>query len=426
MVVHRTLLFLHEDGVENAKLRDSFHEQGYSLVSVNLDDFSPLALPETIPAGILAKVSPENLLFVEKIQHIVEFYQVFDIPVLGLLSSTLPVEIDVFDSVLLEPAYVDQIVLRMGGLIRLRQMEREINLRLKTLEKDFNLQPNLPSPSKQSRFNILFIGKASPEFMVIINALQKRNVNVVAAFTSFTAFEYLYEQTFDAVVINGLGTIEPAKTIVETMRKNALLYHVPTLMLIDRDTFSEHDFFFLKGLNDVIDAKSAPEQISSRIIEQANFYRLHERLKFEFGGLGGQDCTYPGTDLYSKTFFNAHIARLAQDCRRRNQPLSLSLIRVKPNKTYKKSETDTAYSEVGKIIKNLLRMQDTVARMEPNLFSIAFPGQTTAELKPVADRLSAVLNCASIGTDEFGAPLKLSFELALHALTEPETSQNVA
>ena len=426
MTHQKYVLYLHEDDNVDSTLEQAFLTRGFQVHSCHLNDFNTQNLAIVAPVGILANITPDNLRFVDDIQAVFDHYQRPDIPVLGLLSSTLPVEVNIFDSVLLAPAYPEQIILRLQGLIRLRSMEQEINLRLTTLREDFGIQPDLPKAKDPTRFNILFIGKATPEFMVIINALQKRNVNVVAAFTSFTAFEYLYEQTFDAVVMNGLGTIEPAKTIIETMRKNAKLYHVPTLMIVDPKSFSEHDAMFLKGLNDFLDAGSNPEEISSRIIEQANFYRLHDRLKLDFGALGNDECLDAGTSLYNRAFFNAHLARLNQFCSQNQQPLSLSLIRIKPKKGKSPAHLGDAYEQIGAMLKNLLRMQDTVARLEPNVFAVAFPGQDTEELKPVADRLASVLRCASLTSYQDGHPIHFDIEITLNSLNQAERKSHVA
>ena len=67
-------------------------------------------------------------------------------------------------------------------MIRLGQMEHEIIRRVETLREDFNVEYTLCDEVLNNPFRILFIGKATPDFMIIINALQKKNVEVVAAF----------------------------------------------------------------------------------------------------------------------------------------------------------------------------------------------------------------------------------------------------
>ena len=85
-----------------------------------------------------------------------------------------------------------QIANRVNAMIRLGAMDAEITRRLETLREDFNQHPDIGDLSPDRKFRVLFIGKASPSFMVVINALQDKGVEVIAAFTSFSAFDYLH------------------------------------------------------------------------------------------------------------------------------------------------------------------------------------------------------------------------------------------
>ena len=224
----KTILILSDRDYLNDQINGAFVERGLSVASLPFDGFTDSQLPKSPPKAIIFKLEQYRENTEDIIAQIKSHYPNVNLPVLALLSAKPESETGGFDSVLLAPYHPFQIVLRVSALMRLAEMEQEITLRLQTLEEDFYVKPEIPEPSTDSRFKILFIGKASPEFMVIINALQKEHVNVVAAFTSFTAFDFLYEQTFDTVVINGLKSTEPAFSIVETMRKNAKLYHVPS------------------------------------------------------------------------------------------------------------------------------------------------------------------------------------------------------
>lgn len=398
-------------------IKRAFEASGFDPVGLNLGWRGNEKLPEHPPLAIIVKTENSS----EKIEKIVSVIKVhyadMNIPVLALMASTPPLAEHPFDSVLLEPCHPAQIVLRTIGLIRLAHMEQEIGLRLETLEQDFGIAHERPIASESDPFNILFIGKASPEFMVVINALQRKNVRVVAAFTSFTAFDYLYEQTFDAVVMNGLASMVSALSVTQTMRKNAKLYHVPALLLADDIGESEQDDVYNAGMNDILDAGSNLEDISARVLEQANFHRMHQTLKHEFGMLGGDLCTDRATQLYNKSFFNAHLTRVFKFYDVQDMPISLCLIRVSPEDD---SKSDTAisasYQQIGVMIKHLVRLQDITARLAPNLFAIAFPGQSAGQLEPVVERIKSILKCATLSDPLTGAPLKIKLELTMTTL----------
>jgi len=292
-------------------------------------------------------------------------------------------------------------------MIRLGQMEREIVRRVDTLREDFNIDYELSDEALRNPFRILFIGKATPDFMVIINALQKKNVEVVAAFTSFSAFDFLHERSFDAVVMNALEQSEPALTISETMRRNAKLFHVPTLFLVNSETFKDHDLAYQKGARDIISAHADTEEISGRILELANYHRIHDQLKKEFGAVGGSDCLDPATGVFNQSFFRAHMRRVCSALQKTKEPVSLMALRVRPNAHFEvpAAKVAEAIAQIGTMLKSLVRMQDITTRLEDDVFMIAFPGQDRASVLPVIDRISGIVDCAAFesGDTEKGA-----------------------
>ncbi|MEE9273629.1 MAG: hypothetical protein V3U57_10245 [Robiginitomaculum sp.] len=406
----------------------AFEKHNICLLHSHFDKYDEKTLPVEPPNIIVVDLTETKAYTVEH-ENIVKLiraqYPMHTIPVLALLKSVIDEMSEQFDSILLQPIHADQIAMRANSLIRLSQMQREITLRLHTLSQNFNEVPPLPQLGDKHRFSILFIGKATPKFMVIINALQDKNVSVVAAFTSFTAFDYLYEKNFDAVVMNGLGTIELAYSITETMRKNAKLYHVPALLLVDKKTFDDCDTVYKVGMNDIIDTSVSLDEISARILEQANFHRTHKHLKHRFQTLGSVTVIDQETGLFNQHFFNAHMRRVSDVYSKLGKPVTLALIRF-TSKTPQDKLTESAFKQIGSMIRNLVRMEDTPARLDANIFAIAFMGHTVAQLKPVHERLSSILKCAIIAHPETGAPMQMNMEITFNALTEQIQRSNVA
>lgn len=419
MSAANTVLILSDVPAANAEISKQFEESGFSPAHLGFTTLTDKRLPQTAPACIVLILRQYHVDFKSILKRVSSKFSAVNIPVLALVDSVPPFAIDIFDSVLLQPCHPQQIVLRATALIRLAQMEREIDLRLETLDQDFGQTDMLKNREDKTKLSILFIGKASPEFMVIINALQRNNVQVIAAFTSFTAFDYLYEKKFDAVVMNGLESTEPAFTVAETMRKNAKLYHVPALLLVNGELFGEQDQAYQKGISDIISAGSPIEEIRTRLLEQANFHRTHENFKKDFGNLGGEHCLDATTGLYNSTFFNAHLKRLSAYYEARGLPTAICLIRVK----YENSDMDqvslaAAYQQVGNMIKNLVRIQDVTARMNTNLFAIAFPGQAAEQLNSVSNRIASILECASLTDPISGEVLNIKLEVAMNTLND--------
>ncbi len=402
-----TVLIATDNTRESSYVREALEKQGYGVQVCEFDGRTLKGTPVVAPSAVLFVFSD----YIEKTPKIITALKTHfapkDIPFIGALTRQGDIDTTVFDSVIFPPAHVTQIANRVSSMIRLGQMEREIIRRVDTLREDFNINYELTDEALRNPFRILFIGKASPDFMVIINALQKKNVEVVAAFTSFSAFDFLHERTFDAVVMNALEQSEPALTISETMRRNAKLFHVPTLFLVNPDKFEDYDLAYQKGARDIISSGADTEEISGRILELANYHRIHSQLKREFGNVGGKDCLDAETGVFNAAFFTAHLRRVCETMRLTQEPISLMAIRVRPNAHFEISATkiNEAIAQIGTMLKSLVRMQDITARMDADVFMIAFPSQDRASVEPVIDRISGIVDCAAFesGDAEKGA-----------------------
>ena len=410
------LLLISDDEIARA-IESELSDAGFISIAAKTDNVFAIADLEFAPSVILIDSPQIERGHLPAITAAEALSPGISIPVLGLVESTPPIEIPRLDSILVAPYHAKQIVQRVFSLIRLSEMEREIGLRLETLKSDFGYAGGLPKQNGNERLSILFIGQAAPEFMVIVNALQKKNVSVVAAFTSFTAFDYLYEQDFDAVMINGLTSTEPAFTVASTMRKNAKLFHVPAILLVNTKNFIDHDAAYTSGVNDIIDADAPLLEISARLLEQANFHKMHQSLKRDFDLIGDEKCRDQSTGLYNKGFFDAHLRRINALYARLGKPVSICLIRVRFNKAdISDANKDIGYAHIGQLFARLLRMQDLTARLDRNLFVAAFPGQSSEELNPVLERIRSILQCTQITDPINGAAIPMSLEITLNTL----------
>lgn len=415
---------MHESGF----IGNTLSELGYDIQYCEFDGATLKGAPVVAPSAVLFVFSD----YIEKTPSIVSalksHFSHKDVPFIGALTREGNIDTSVFDSVIFPPAHITQIANRVSSIIRLGQMEREIIRRVDTLREDFDIDYTLSDDVLLNPFRILFIGKATPDFMVIINALQKKNVEVVAAFTSFSAFDYLHERTFDAVVMNALEQSEPALTISDTMRRNARLFHVPTLFLVKSETFQDHDLAYKKGARDILYSDADTQEISGRILELANYHRIHDQLKSEFSAIGGEKCTDAPSGVFNRVFFNAHMSRVCKIMKSTREPLSLLTIKVRPNAHFEVSEDkiSDAISQVGTMLKNLVRMQDITARIDESTYAIAFPGQNHTSVSPVLKRISAIVDCAAFdsGSSENGA-FTVSLDTALIDMMPHEDSETL-
>ncbi|MGB3456678.1 MAG: diguanylate cyclase [Litorimonas sp.] len=419
--VNRRVLIVTDDVDGSLALVDHLRTLSMDVSLTGYDGTGEMELPDRAPSAVLCFLSDFVEHGPEIVARIRAAYPHRSPTIVGRLMREAPGD-HPYDSVLYEPVHAVQVAYRIASLIRLGQIEREIIRRRETMRESFGMDLDLPDTPLRQPFRVLFIGKADPAYMAVVNALQDKNVDVVAAFTSFSAFDYLHESDFDAVVMNALEGSEPAMTIAETMRRNPRLFHVPTLLLVRKTVFRDADVAYSHGVKDLIDASAPPEELSGRILELANDCRLHKRLKTEFSNLGGVTCSDPETGALNTAFLNAHLKRVAQDCRNRQLPLSVLTIKLVPKlrATLAADGLSKAFAQSIRNIASIVRMQDIVGRVDADTLIVAFPEEFRKDVARIAARITEMIETSTFpDAGDTADALRMSVKTAILEQVEP-------
>lgn len=321
---------------------------------------------------------------------------------------------DTFDSIIYAPAHPSQISQRVEAVMRLQRMEREILHRVETYNEDFGIDCEFSLDAIQRPFNILFVGKATPAFMSILNALQGHNVNVTGAFSSYSAFNYLHEHEFDAVVMNAIDDSAPSILITETMRRNSRLYDIPVIFLTAENP-DDIETIYAKGVHDIIQNIADLPEIRGRILEAANFHRLHAHMKTALGELRFDECIDLASRLFNRDFLICHLTRIVDYCQIHNYDLSLIALKVQANAlvTIEPDHIAQAENQIGGMLRTLLRQQDISARVSEDTFILAFPEQSLDRLDPILERITGIVDCAAFDAgyhNQNASPFTMSIE----------------
>src|SRR5690606_24713075 len=87
-------------------------------------------------------------------------------------------------------------------------------------------------PLEARRLKALYIGAPSSMFLALERALAEQGGLVAAAFSSYAGFDHLHDEPFDAVVLNGAQDAQTAVSLCAALRRNATLYHLPTMVIV--------------------------------------------------------------------------------------------------------------------------------------------------------------------------------------------------
>ena len=340
------------------------------------------------------------------------------VPVIGYLGAkeTRPHGID---SVLYHPCHPKQIAGRVDSMVRLQTMQHELLRRTQVLRSRFDQDHTIPESVLARSLRVLFIGKAKPEFMVVLNALRERNVEVVAAFTSFTAFDYLHGREFDAVIMDAMDSAEPAQSILTSMQRNVRLHHMPKVCLVRRDTPSPCPQELLDIATDVISAEDHPDEITNRILEPASYHLIHSQIRSEFDAMGDGAVRDPDTGLFSREYLESYLDFLSNE----GEARTVAVVRLVPNADFAVAEpfVRVAMAQAGGLLAGLVRINDLVARLSNDSFAIALPDLPEASLRGLGQRVVSVLEAAAFesgqkGSGPFTLEADVTFEDAIDGL----------
>ena len=325
------------------------------------------------------------------------------LPIIALGTPDGLLETPALDLVLAPPLHPAQAVMHIEALVRSAIADEEFDLRQKTFaERGKGLERPL---DRKLPLRILAIGEPAPQFLALSNLLAKAGAEVVGAFTAYTAFDYLHEQNFDAVVMWGGTNATEALSIAGGMRRNTRLFHVPiTLCSAAADSVSATEAFN-RGVSDLVTPDVSEQDKAQRILELARAYRRQTAIRTALDRGRASGLMDEATGLFTRELFAAHLLRLSQSAAQCKRSLSVCVLRIIDSSEVRQARAegwmDRALPQIGSMIGRLVRAEDTAARIAPEVFALALPATALHEGRAAAERIAAVIACTAFdaGTD---------------------------
>lgn len=346
------------------------------------------------------------------------------LPVIAIGDPNPELETWSFDLTLAPPLHPAQAAMRLEALLRGAIAEEEFELRLETFgERGHRLDlPEEPA----GPFRVLAVGEPAPQFLALSNALARSGAEVVGAFTAYTAFDYLHERPFDAVVLWAGDNDSEALSIAAGMRRNTRLYHVPTLLYLKAEAFVTMSEVFHKGVSDVASPETAESETAKRVIELARTYRRQNAIRRALEKARSSGLMDAATGLFTRDLFAAHLVRLTTAARTRNRALSICVLKVSDKTDLGPIRAagwlDRAIPQIGSMIGRLVRAEDTAARLGPEVFALALPATPHAAALAAAARIVAVIGCTAFEAGEGRPPFVVDFEIGVAQVEADESA----
>lgn len=331
-----------------------------------------------------------------------------------------------FDLTLPVPVHPAQVAMRLESLIRMAVAEEEFELRVQTFaERGRALE--IP-PRDNGPYRVLAVGEPAPRFLALSNALSRLEADITGAFTAYTAFDYLHEKAFDAVLLWGGEDQREAMSIAAGMRRNTRLFHIPTMLYLAEDSYVGVSEAFHKGVTDVASPEAPESDTAARMIEIARCYRRQTHIRAALEKARSSGLMDAPTGLFTRQLFAAHLGRMANAARERNRPLSVCVLRVAESEDVKKARDggwlDRAAPQLGSMISRLVRVEDTAARLGQEVYALALPATAAHAARTAAERIAAVIGCTAFDAGPDATPFVVSFDIGIATVEPGENPAN--
>jgi two-component system, cell cycle response regulator PopA len=328
---------------------------------------------------------------------------------------------DGWDMVYGHEAHPQQLALGLEHMVRSAVAEEEYELRVETLNT--LAIPVIPFENP-APLAILSVGQPDPDFLALSHTLVSRGADVSAAFTSYSAFDYLHDKTFDAVVLWGRDTLSEPLSVASGMRRNTRLYHTPVFLRLQSLVDLDLGDAYLRGVNDVSSVGASESEIADRILRLARSYRRQVNTRKSLEAINLNENMDSGTGLFTRDLFAAHLARLSKAATERNRPLSVCVLKISENpeiiQARKRNALQKAMPQIGSMVSRLVRTEDTAGRLGPELFALALPATHEGSARIVGERIAAVIGCTAFEAGAGKSPFVVEFDVGIAELFEGE------
>lgn len=262
-----------------------------------------------------------------------------------------------------------------------------------------------PKPPEPRKLKALYIGAPSSMFLALERALTEQGGLVAAAFSSYAGFDHLHDEPFDAVVLNGAHDPSTAISLCAALRRNATLYHLPTLMLTKPGDDATAAAAIQRGAAAICAATEPAHASLGWLFEAIRRDRRRRAAEHEMRAL----CDLMGdarTGLWRRGAFDAHLARLANDHHASGRPMSLAVLRVTPAIGAREPSAEAwrkGFAEIASLAARLMRDADSGATLGGDLIALALPAATLKDAKRTAERIASVGECTAFASGDGGS-----------------------
>jgi len=267
----------------------------------------------------------------------------------------------------------------------------------------FGVAPSAPSEARKLR--ALYIGAPSAMFLSLERAIAEQGGLVAAAFSSYAGFDHLHDEAFDAVVLNGAQDPMTAISLCAALRRNASLYHLPTMLLTAPGDKKTANAAIERGASAIVATNQAYGPALGWLFEAVRRERSRRAAEHDTRAL--RDLMGESrTGLFKRAPFEAHVSQLAETHHASGRPFAVALLRVTPAIGAREPTPQAwqrGFDEIASLTGRLIRETDSGAAVGHDLIALAMPATDARGARRITERVASVAECTAFAAGDGGA-----------------------
>ncbi len=303
---------------------------------------------------------------------------------------------------------------RLDALSRLDTMRREIRRRGAVTEGYGGDAARLPkAPAHVADARILLYSPTAGEAALLASAGE-----IAAIDDRFALLDQLQHQPADAVILAGPETGPELFELIDDIRRNPRLFHLPLVAL--RDDALDEPAAYGHGLTDLWrQPLNLPRALS-------HLDTLMRQYRHRLGLMkAARESRHPATvdaltGHYTFGFFMANLAAQIRDARAENRQLSLLVLDVLAmrhlNRDHGHIGGDRLLRQIASLLGGLVRGEDVVARLPGAAFAVVLPDTAPDVARRVLTRLESIVEHTEFALPGRDDAVYLGLKLGLTAV----------
>jgi len=317
-----------------------------------------------------------------------------------------------------------ELLRRVGALVRLENMQQELQRRMKTTAAyGIDLTEITPPDTDLGDTHILIVGGKSVVLGNILLRLDNRAKIRISKDTESVVSD-LRENNYDAVILSGVGTGDSNLRLANDIRCDTRLFNLPLIMVLENS--ENREAAYIHGISDLV----MHDTEMDALINRTSLQILQYRYRFAMQKLFRVSKPYPlsdgPTDLYSAGFMQPHLADMFRDHEDRQKVLSVSSFKITNLEPLIEKHGfpsgDQLLRQIGSILSNLVRGEDFCGCYKKGHFLVALPGTREKEAKIALRRIVGVINNTEFAISGSTAPVQAD---VYFGLTEVQSGDSV-